>query len=211
MSDNVVIAIFEDEAEAKHAFDGVRVVPEGERYTVAEAALIKNNGDSIEVLDGFGIGEDPEGLRKGIVIGSLVGLLGGPIGAIMGARFGAKKGIKADIARAADNASVVAVIASRIFEGETAIAALVTEVEPAFDYAFFGYNATILRYDAADIAEDVDHLIELEETICEQVAEDVVADRQAAREERREERRARIKSQLEEYSAATNRAMGFDE
>ncbi|MBO4364929.1 MAG: DUF1269 domain-containing protein [Eggerthellaceae bacterium] len=210
MSENVVIAVFEDEAEATHAYDGVFGVPEGEGYTVAEAALIKNNGYSIEVLRGFGIGEDEDHMRKGIVIGSLVGLLGGPIGIILGAQIGARKGAIIDAANAVDNASVVAVIASRIYEGEIAIAALVSEDEPAFDFAFEGYNATIVRYDAADIADDVDRLIELETAVCEQMFEQIDADVQAEREERREERRARIKAQLEEYSAATNRAMGYE-
>lgn len=209
MKENVVIAVFEDEAEATHAFDGLFGVPEGERYIVAEAALIKNNDGYIEVLNGFGYGEDDEGFKKGILIGSLVGLLGGPIGVILGASIGARKGAIEDAARSVDNASVVAVIASRIFEGEIAIAALVSEVEPAFDYAFYGYNATIMRYDAADIAEDVDHFFELQETITEQVFDEIEADRQAAREARREDRRARIKAQFEEYSAATNRSMGL--
>ena len=209
MSENVVIAIFEDQDEATHAYNGVFGVPEGEGYTVIEAALIKNNGNSIEVLDGFGVGEDTNNMRKGIVIGSLVGLLGGPIGVILGARIGARRGAIKDAASALDNASVVAVIAGRIYEGEVAIAALVSEDEPAFDFAFEGYNATIIRYDAADIADDVDRLIELEDTISEQVYEEIKEDRKAARAERREERRDRIRSQLDEYSAATNRAMGM--
>jgi uncharacterized membrane protein len=211
MSENVVIAVFENEEEASHAFDGLFGVPEGEGYTVVEAALIKNYGNSIEVLDGFGAGEERGSFRKGIIIGSLVGVLGGPIGVILGANIGARHGALKDAARAADNASVVAVIASRIYEGEIAIAALVSEDEPAFDFAFEGYNTTIIRYDAADIADDVDRFIELQDSISEQVIEEAKADRKAARAARKEERRARIKSQLEEYSAATNRAMGYDE
>ena len=209
MVENVVIALFDNEEEAFHAFDGIFGVPDGENYFVVEAALIRNTGNAIEVLDGFGVGEERGSIQKGIVIGSLVGLLGGPIGAIIGARIGARRGLIKDAARDLDNASVVAVVASKVYEGEIAIAALVSEEEPAFDFALEGYNVTIVRYDSADIADDVDRFIELQDSISDQVYEEIVADKKAARQERRENRRARIKAQLEEYSAATNRAMGI--
>lgn len=85
---------------------------------------------------------------------------------------------------------------------------MVGEDEPAFDAAFADYKTTILRYDAADIADDVDRLYDLEAEISNQVIEEIKADRKAARQDRREERREKIKAQLEEYAEATNRAMG---
>lgn len=198
MSNNVVIAIFEEDDEAKKAFEALCDAPTGEGYAVAEAALIKNDDGAVEVLGGFGISEAGDGVPKGIVIGSLVGIIGGPLGVILGAHVGAWQGLKAEAARAADSASVVAVVASKIYEGETAIAALVSEDEPAFDAAFEGCEATILRYDAIDIADDVDRMYELEDEICTQVYSELKADRKAAREERREERRAAFESQMDE-------------
>lgn len=208
MQNNVAIVIFNVESEAFQAFNELYNAPVGEGYFAPEAALIRNKDGVIDVCDSFGnvpVGTDTS---KGIVIGSLVGLLGGPIGVILGASLGAQAGAAKDASRAIDNASVVAVVASKIYEGEIAIAALVGEDEPAFDNAFAKYDVTIIRYDAAEIADDVDRLYELEAEISNQVIEEVKSDRKAARQQRREDRRARIKAQLEEYSAATNRAMG---
>ena len=53
------------------------------------------------------------------------------------------------------NTNLAAVLMSKLYEGEIAIAALVSEEEPAFDAGFANYKATIARYDAADIADDV--------------------------------------------------------
>lgn len=180
----------------------------GEGYVAPEAALIKNVDNSIEVLDAFSAEAVDGGLTAGIVIGSLVGVLGGPIGIILGAAMGAQVGSISDAGRALDIYSAVAVVASKIYEGEIAIVALVGEEEPAFDAVFANFKTTTIRFDAADIADDVERLYELEAEISEQVVQEVKADRKAAREDRHTERRAKIKSQLEEYAEATNRAMG---
>lgn len=210
MSNNVVIAIFEVESEAFQAFSELRNAPSGEGYFAPEAALIKNKDNAIEVCDAYGYGAPDAGTTKGIVIGSLVGILGGPVGVILGAATGAWVGSVSDGGRALDTASAVAVVASKIYEGEVAIAALVGEDEPAFDAAFANYRTTIVRYDAADIADDVDRLYDLGAEISNQVLAEVKADRKAERADRREERRAKIKAQFEEYAAATNRSMGFE-
>ena len=210
MQDNVVITIFDVESEAFQAFTELRSKCAGEGYIAPEAALIKNSAGSIQVLDAFGYGAPDSGEAKGIVIGSLVGLLGGPIGVILGAATGAWAGAVSDSGRAVDTASIVAVVASKIFEGEIAIAALVQEEEPAFDAVFDAYKTTIVRYDAADIADDVDRLYELGAEISNQVLQEVKADRKEERADRREERRAKMKEQFAEYEAATNRSMGLE-
>ena len=93
--------------------------------------------------------------------------------------------------------------------GETVIAALVSEDEPAFDAVFANYKTTIVRYDAADIAAEVERLYELGAEISNQVIAEVKADHKAELDERRDERRAKIKAQFEEYEAATNRSLGY--
>ena len=208
MSNNVVITIFEVESEAFQAFSELSKAPMGEGYVVPEAALIKNTAGTIELCDAFGYGAPDSGTTSGIIIGSLVGILGGPVGVILGAATGAFAGSVSDSGRAIDAASVVAVVAGKIYEGEIAIAALVREEEPAFDVVFDKYKTTIIRYDAADIADDVDRLYELEAAVSAQVLDEVKADRKAERAERREEAQAKIQSQFDEYVEATNRTMG---
>ena len=210
MQNNVVITIFDVESEAFQAFNELRGKCAGEGYIAPEAALIKNNAGAIQVLDAFGYGDPNAGEAKGIVIGSLVGVLGGPVGVILGAATGAWAGAVSDSNRALDSASVVAVVASKVFEGEIAICALVQEEEPAFDAAFDAYKTTIVRYDAADIADDVDRLYDLGAEISNQVMQEVKADRKEERAGKREARRARMKEQFAEYEAATNRSMGLE-
>ncbi len=208
MQNNVVVAVFNVESEAYQAFSELRKANVTDNYLVPEAALIQNVANTIEVKDAFSVSSPDGGLATGIVIGSLVGVLGGPIGVIMGAAMGASVGSISDTGRAIDAYSVVAVVANKIYEGEIAIAALVSEDEPAFDAVFANYETTIMRFDAADIADDVERLYELEAEISQQVVQEIKEDRKAARADRREDRRAKIKSQLEEYAEATNRTMG---
>lgn len=208
MKNNVVIAVFEVESEAYQAFNQLKREYAGKDYTVAEAALIKNKANTIDLIDGFGMTPQDEGEATGIVIGSLIGVLGGPIGVILGAATGALAGSISDSDRAIDDVSLVAVVSDKIFEGEIAIAALVSEEEPAFDAVFADYKTVIARYDAADIAEDVNRLQELGAELSNQVMEQVKAERKAEREKRRAEQEEKINAAIDEYVAATNRTMG---
>ena len=210
MNNNVVIAIFEVESEAFQAFNQLKREVSGKDYTAPEAALIKNKANTIDVLDAYGIAPADTDTASGIVIGSLIGILGGPIGVILGASVGGWAGSVSDSGRAIDTASVVAVVASKIYDGEIAIAAFVNEEEPAFDAVFKDYKTTIVRYDAADIADDVERLYQLSNEISNQVIEEVKADRKAERAENREEHREKIKDRFAEYEAATNRSMGIE-
>lgn len=208
MKENVVLAIFEVESEAHQAFNELKRNNVGEGYTVPEAALIQKKNNQIDLIDGIGLAPVDSGASTGIVIGSLIGLLGGPIGVLLGAATGALAGSASDSGRAVDTASAVAVVASKLYDGEIAVAALASEEEPAFDAFFANYKTTIVRYDAADIADDVDRLYELADEVTNQVVQEVKADKKAERAEHREERREDIKAKVDEYAEATNRSMG---
>lgn len=160
MKNNLVLAIFKVESEASQAFTELRSIPVGSGYSVSDAALLKKNEDgSLKTLEV--IGEDPTGAAgAGAIIGGLIGLLGGPIGVLVGAAIGGITGGIKDAGAVIDEASVIAVIASKIYEGEVAIAALVEEEEPAFDAVFAKYDTTIIRYDAESIAAEVKDLQE---------------------------------------------------
>ena len=209
MKNNVVVTIFEVESEAFQAFTELRSKISGAGYTAAEAALVRNKEGRIDMLDGFSLGPAAgDDTATGILIGSLIGVLGGPIGVILGASIGGLAGSASDTDRAVDTVNAVAVVADKLFEGETAIVALVQEDEPAFDAVFSGYKTTIVRYDAADIAADVDELRKIEEKVSEDVADQMKAARKAERAERKAEHKAKFDAQVDEYVAATNRTMG---
>ena len=207
---NVVVSVFLVESEAFQAFTELRLTPAGEEYIVAEAALIKNKEGVTSVEDTFALRAPDSAQSTGIIIGSLAGVLGGPIGVLLGASYGAIVGGTVDATTALDNLSAIEVLAGKIFEGETVIVALVKEEEPAFDKAFEKYDITLVRYDAADIIEDVNRAYDLQAEADNLLIEQLRADRKAEREVRREERRAELKAKFEEYEAATNRSLGFE-
>ena len=195
--DNVVVSIFAVESEAFQAFTELRQMPLGEGYTVIEAGLLKSEDGIVTLEDFFGARAADAGETKGIIIGALAGLLGGPIGVLLGATYGGLVGTTVDTAKATDNLTAIEVIANKLCDGETAIVVLVQEEEPAFDAAFAKYRTITLRYDAADIVDDVDRMYEVQADIANQVVQELRADRKAERAERRAERKAAIADQLD--------------
>lgn len=208
--ENIVVSIFPVESEAFQAFTELRQVPKGEGYNAVEAVLLKNSDGITVMQDCFGSKPLDAGETKGLVIGSLVGILGGPLGVLLGASYGAIVGGSVDVAKATDKLTAMEVLAGKVYEGEIAIIALVKEEEPAFDAAFSKFQTTIIRYDAADIMEEVDRAYEVQAEMNNQALTQLRADRKAEREERRAARRADLKAKFEEYEAATNRSMGIE-
>ena len=174
MKDNLVLAVFKVESEAHQAFNELTQTPAGEGFTVSDAALIKKNAaGELETLQVFGEAPDNNS-AAGAVIGGLIGLLGGPVGVLLGAAIGGLAGAAKDVDNVVDAASVVAVVASKIYGDEVAVAAIVKEEEPAFDAAFAKFDATIIRYDAEAIAAEAKQLKadELEKLAQEDVKEE---------------------------------------
>ncbi|MBO7702628.1 MAG: DUF1269 domain-containing protein [Eggerthellaceae bacterium] len=201
MKKNVVITIFDVESEAFQAFNELRTKIAGPGYSAPEASLIRNKGGNIDVLDGYSTDTTAgDGTAMGMVVGSLIGILGGPIGVILGAGVGAYAGSTSDADKAIDAVNAVAVVSSKLFEGETAIVALVEEDEPAFDAVFAAYKTTAIRYDAEDVAKEAEELRRLEEQVSEDVANEIKAQRKAEREEK-------AKKDFEEYEESVNRTM----
>ena len=199
--ENVVAAIFNVESEGFQALSEIRRAPVGEGYFVAEAALVKNEEGGLKMLDAFDTGAiTANDTSKGIIIGSLVGILGGPIGVLLGASAGGLTGSILDSADIADSASMIEVIAKKLYENEVALIALVKEEEPAFDAPFEKFDATVIRYDAADVIEDVDRAREVEAEMAREAAEKLREERKAEKQSRREERRAAISARFEEIS-----------
>jgi hypothetical protein len=181
--ENVVTAIFEVESEAYKAFTELRQAPSGKDYKVVEAALLKRKGDTIEVVESIdAAGVSADDTARGIIIGSLAGILGGPLGVLLGANLGALVGTAFDTADTLDSASMLEVTAAKLYDGETAIVALVNEEEPAFDAAFEGFDVRIVRHFAIDVMDEVDRAIE-----------EAAQDANLAKQEERAARKASVK------------------
>ncbi|MBO7675833.1 MAG: DUF1269 domain-containing protein [Atopobiaceae bacterium] len=200
--ENVVTAIFEVESEAYKAFSEIRTKPFGEAYAVAEASLLKREGDTITIVDAFdAAGVTSDDTATGMIVGSLVGILGGPLGVLLGAGTGALIGSTYDSVDAIDSASLLEVTAAKLYDGEVAIVALVQEDEPAFDAAFADYETTIVRHFAVDVIEEVDLARQATADFENQLRAQLRAERKAERADKREERKSKVKARFEELKA----------
>ena len=211
--ENVVTAIFEVESEAYKAFTELRNKPFGEGYSVAEASLLKREGDAIIIADAFDAAAiTSDDTATGIVIGSLVGILGGPLGVLLGAGAGALIGGAYDSADTVNSASMLEITASKLYDGEVAIIALVQEDEPAFDAAFEGYETTIVRHFAVDVINEVELAREATADFENQLRAQLRAERKAEKAEKREERSNKIKAHFEKVKTKrAERKAAFDE
>ena len=211
--ENVVTAIFEVESEAYKAFSEIRQKPFGNDYAVAEASLLKREGDAIIIADAFDAAAiTSDDTATGIVIGSLVGILGGPLGVLLGAGAGALIGGAYDSADTVNSASMLEITASKLYDGEVAIIALVQEDEPAFDAAFEGYETTIVRHFAVDVINEVELAREATADFENQLRAQLRAERKAEKAEKREERSNKIKAHFEKVKAKrAERKATFDE
>jgi len=133
-----------------------------------------------------------------MIVGSFVGILGGPLGVLLGASTGALVGNAYDSADAIDSMSMLEVTAAKLYDGETAIVALVQEEEPAFDAAFEGYATTIVRHFAVDVMDEVELAREAEVDIANQLRAQLRAELKA---EKREERKSKIQARFDEIKA----------
>ena len=192
--ENVVTVIFDVESEAYKAFTELRQAPFGKDFAVAEAALLKREGDVITMADAFDAADvTSDDTATGMLIGSIVGILGGPLGVLLGASTGALVGTLFDADDASDSLSALEVTAAKLFDGEIAIVALVQEEEPAFDVAFESYKTTIIRHYAVDVIDEVEAARDAEAVLANELREQLRAERKAEKAAKKEERKAAIK------------------
>lgn len=200
--ENVVTAVFGVESEAYKVFTELRQKPYGAGYGVAEAALLKREGDGINVVDAFDAAAvTSDDTVTGMLVGAIVGILGGPLGILLGASTGALVGSTFDSTDAIDSLSMMEVTAAKLYDGEVAIVALVQEDEPAFDAAFEGYDATIIRHFAVDVFDEVDAAREAQADLENQLREQLRADRKAEKAEKRADRKAKVQARFDEMKA----------
>lgn len=197
--ENVVTAVFDIESEAYQAFTEIRQVPFGKGYEVAEAALLKCEGDTIVLADAFDAAAiTSDDTATGMLVGSLVGILGGPLGVLIGAGTGALVGSSYDRADTIDSLSLLEVTAAKLYDGEVAIVALVQEDEPAFDIVFEKYQTTIIRQFAVDVMDEVELARKITIDLATQAKERLRAERKAKKAAEREEFKSKLRAHFDE-------------
>ena len=128
MEKNAVIAVFPKDEQAYKAFMDLK---ENER--IISAGLVTVQGElDFKLKDSFTTRDD-SGWLTGSVFGSAIGLIGGPLGVLFGGTLGALVGADSDVAQVASDQVLLAFMATRLSEGDTAVLIVVEEDDEPFD------------------------------------------------------------------------------
>ncbi len=164
MSENLVLVNYKVESEAYQALSELKRDTANANYTISQAVIVKRENGQLNTMDGFINGKDAnDDTVTGSLIGGLVGILGGPIGILLGGSVGMLIGGAVDASGLVKDASLLEKAGDSIAEGETAIILLAQEeYETALTAKLNDFDVTITRFDAAEVAAEVEHAREVE-------------------------------------------------
>ena len=181
MAENIVIATYEVESEAYQALSEIKHEVTNANYSIKQAVIVKKENGKLNMRDGFDSGSETDDTWKGGLIGSLVGILGGPLGVLLGGSMGMLIGGAVDAGDMVDNASLLEKAGYSILDGETAIILLAQEeYETALTAKLNNFEATITRFDAAEVAAEVEHAREVERQMAKEAREKMREERSEA-------------------------------
>ena len=201
--ENVLAVIFEVESEGYQAITTLRQQPLTEQYGILQMSLIKRTGKTVTECDSFQSGvHTTDDTRRGGVIGGLLGVLGGPIGVMLLGSTGALAGSVIDAKDAEKSESLIEKVAEKLTDNSVALIALVTEEnEAALDAKLTPFKADIVRFDAADIAQEVEDAEKMQKEMERQARQQLRESKKAERKEAVEKHRAKIKADFEAFKA----------
>ena len=181
--ENVALVVCEVESEAYQAFSELKNDAVNSAYTILQIAVVKNRDGRIITTDGFDSGTDStDDTFKGGLIGLLVGILGGPLGVILGGATGALIGNIKDTRDVNKNASLLEYISTQLTPDETGLVILIQENdESALNLRLSKYDDTIVRFDAAKIADEVEQQEAIDKELRREAKERLKAQRKADR------------------------------
>ena len=193
MKENVILVNYSVESEAYQALSELKRAAANANYMISQAAVVKKENGVLTTMDGFVNGSaSGDDAWKGTLIGSLVGVLGGPLGILLGGSVGMLIGGAVDANEMADSASLLEKAGDGIPDGKTAILLLAQEeYETALTAKLNDFDVSITRFDAAEVAAEVEHAREIEKQMAREA-------REKLREERTEEFRETAARKSEE-------------
>ena len=173
MNENLVLVNYKVESEAYQALSELKRDTANANYTISQAAIVKRENGQLNTMDGFINGKDAnDDTVTGSLIGGLVGILGGPIGILLGGSVGMLVGGAVDAGGIVKDASLLEKAGDSIAEGETAIILLAQEeYETALTAKLNDFDVTITRFDAAEVAAEVEHAREVERQMAKETRE----------------------------------------
>ena len=173
MNENLVLVNYKVESEAYQALSELKRDTANANYTISQAAIVKRENGQLNTMDGFINGKNAnDDTVTGSLIGGLVGILGGPIGILLGGSVGMLVGGVVDASGIVKDASLLEKAGDSIAEGETAIILLAQEeYETALTAKLNDFDVTITRFDAAEVAAEVEHAREVERQMAKETRE----------------------------------------
>jgi len=200
MSESVFVVKFAVESEAYQAFSELKAAALTNDYVISQAFLVKNEGGKLVEKDEFDTGiETTNDMGAGALIGALVGVIGGPVGVLLGAGYGMVVGSTVDAMDITDNSLLINQVASSVAEGESALLLLASEInEGSFTRAMEKFSAAVTKFDAGEVAEEVEKAIELEHQMKKEALLKMLEEKKADHKEKIEAHKARIKADFEE-------------
>ena len=200
MSESVFVVKFNVESEAYQAFSELKSAALTNDYVISQAFLVKNDGGRLVQKDEFDTGiETTNDMGAGALIGALVGVIGGPVGVLLGASYGMMVGSTVDVMDITDNSLLINQVASSVAEGESALLLLASEInEGSFTSAMEKFSVTVTKFDAGEVAEEVEKAIELERQMKKEALQQMLQDKKAEHKEKIAAHKAKIKADFEE-------------
>lgn len=201
MMENIVAVLFDVESEAYQAFSELKKFPVGNTYVISEMGLVKIQNERPVLLEAFDSGKDTvdDSLAGGLV-GSLIGILGGPLGVLLGGSIGTLTGMAVDTGDAVKNMSMLERVSEKMYEGETVLTVLVQETdEPELDGKLDKFKTTILRFDAAIIAEEVEKAAQMQKEMSKEAKRKLREEKSSERRQAVEQKRAKLQAEFEAF------------
>ncbi len=200
---NVLAVIFNEESQGFQAMTQLRQLPSTEKAAILQMVLVKSQDKKLNVCDSYDSGlNTTDDMILGGLIGSLVGVLGGPLGVLLMGSYGLLAGSLFDEEDALDSQAMIATVADKMVDGEVALIALVNEEdESVLDEQLKAFDAQIIRFDAAVVADEIEQAQEMEKEMARQARADMKKAKKAERQEKIEEKRAKISADWEAFKA----------
>lgn len=196
--ENVVAILFDVESEAYQAFSELKKSPVGNSSIISQMGLVKVQAGRPVLQECFDSGKDTtDDTLAGGLIGSLVGILGGPLGVLLGGSVGMLAGMAADTDDAVKNMSVLERICEKMYDGATVLTVLVQETDEAeLDRRVSKFKTTILRFDAAVVAEEVEKAAQMQKEMARDAKRRLREEKSSERKQLVEEKRAKLQAEF---------------
>ena len=199
MAESIIVVNFKVESEAFQGLSELKQVAVNESFVVSQAGVIRKEAGAISIKEGFDTGsESMNDTAIGGLIGAVVGILGGPIGVLLGGSYGALIGSAVDATDSVENVSLVEKVCECLDDNSTSMIILASETEEgSVDNVFEKYDKEIVRFDAAEVAVEIEAAEELQRQMEKEARKQLRAEKKADFKQKIEDKRAELKAKFQ--------------